>query len=388
MRLEYLMPILRGAYMELRCGPVILLYDERERRSLPYLKISNMSLDADANGEREILLGRIIREEMAALRASDGSLPGGFNIPGIGSFHAGVDYATAVANKNGGSYRVEAGKTSSENQVCRGRIALVTGAAQGFGARIARGLVERGAFVFAADIDANGAQTFADELNSRGFHDVSAIKVDVGDESSIRNMVEDIVFQGGGLDLVVSNAGILRAGSVFEQNLADFDLVTRVNYTAFFLITRYCATLMARQRAGAPSWWTDIIQVNSKSGLEGSNKNAAYAGGKFGGIGLVQSFALELVEYGIKVNAVCPGNFFDGPLWANTERGLFVQYLKTGKVPGARTIADVREYYESMIPMKRGCQGEDVLKAILYCVEQEYETGQALPVTGGQVMMR
>ncbi|RLW69424.1 MAG: short-chain dehydrogenase [spirochete symbiont of Stewartia floridana] len=330
----------------------------------------------------------MIREELAALRAPDGSLPGGFHIPSIGSFHAGADYEAAAAHRNGGSCRVDAVQSSAENQVCRGRIAVVTGAAQGFGAEIARGLAERGAFVFAADIDANGVQAFADELNSSGFHGVSAIKVDVGDESSIRNMAEAIVTQTGGLDLVVSNAGILKAGSVLEQNLADFDLVTRVNYTAFFLMTRYCATLMAWQRAGAPSWWTDIIQVNSKSGLEGSNKNAAYAGGKFGGIGLVQSFALELVEYGIKVNAVCPGNFFDGPLWSNTERGLFVQYLKAGKVSGAKTIADVREFYESKIPMKRGCRGEDVLKAILYCVEQKYETGQALPVTGGQVMLR
>ena len=94
-----------------------------------------------------------------------------------------------------------------------------------------------------------------------------------------------------------------------------------------------------------------------------------------------------MVEYGIKVNAVCPGNFFDGPLWSDPEKGLFVQYLRTGKVPGAKTIADVKKFYEAKVPMNRGCYGEDVIRAVYYLVEQAYETGQALPVTGGQVML-
>jgi sorbitol-6-phosphate 2-dehydrogenase len=101
----------------------------------------------------------------------------------------------------------------------------------------------------------------------------------------------------------------------------------------------------------------------------------------------VQSFAKELVDYRIKVNAVCPGNFFDGPLWSDREKGLFVQYLKAGKVPGAKTVKDVKDFYEAKVPMKRGCTGPDIIRAVLYLVEQVYETGQALPVTGGQVML-
>jgi sorbitol-6-phosphate 2-dehydrogenase len=155
----------------------------------------------------------------------------------------------------------------------------------------------------------------------------------------------------------------------------------------YFVIAKYASRLLRLQYLGAPRWKTDIIQINSKSGLEGSDKNGAYAGSKFGGVGITASFALELVKYNIKVNSICPGNFFDGPLWSDPEKGLFVQYLKTGKVAGARTIADVRAYYEAKVPMKRGCEGPDVMRAIYYIVEQEYETGQAVPVTGGQVML-
>ena len=112
-----------------------------------------------------------------------------------------------------------------------------------------------------------------------------------------------------------------------------------------------------------------------------------HAGGKFGGIGLTQSFALELVSANIKVNSICPGNFYDGPLWSDPERGLFVQYLNAGKVPGAKTVQDVKDYYLSKSPIHRGCTPKDVAKALFYAVEQQFETGQAIPVTGGQTML-
>ena len=150
---------------------------------------------------------------------------------------------------------------------------------------------------------------------------------------------------------------------------------------------KYAAEILKQQNKVKPDYYTDIIQINSKSGLRGSNKNFAYAGAKFGGIGLTQSFALELAPFRIKVNSICPGNFYEGPLWSDPQNGLFVQYLRTGKVPGAKTIDDVRKFYENQVPMKRGCRLEDVIKALLYIIDQEYETGQAVPVTGGQVML-
>lgn len=277
---------------------------------------------------------------------------------------------------------------ASRADVVKNKTALVTGGAQGFGEELVRGLVKQGAVVFIADLNLEGAEKLAAALNAEEKKQTAfAVKVNVADEESVENMFETAALTCGGLDLCISNAGVLRASSILEQDMASFRFVTDINYTAFAVVTKHCARLIKRQYAAAPSWPTDIIQINSKSGLEGSNKNGSYAGGKFGGIGLVESFALELVAYGIKVNAICPGNFFDGPLWSNPEKGLFVQYLKAGKVPGAQTVADVKAFYEAKVPMNRGCSGPDVLKAVLYLVEQTYETGQALPVTGGQVML-
>ena len=187
--------------------------------------------------------------------------------------------------------------------------------------------------------------------------------------------------------MLISNAGVLRAGSVKTQPEKDFDFVTTVNYKGYFVCVQKVAPILATQRLAKSDYLSDIIQINSKSGLAGSNRNGAYAGSKFGGIGLTQSFALELVEDGVKVNAICPGNFFDGPLWSDPQNGLFAQYLRSGKVPGAKTIQDVRRFYEAKVPMNRGCATADVVKAIYYLIEQKYETGQALPVTGGQVML-
>ena len=191
----------------------------------------------------------------------------------------------------------------------------------------------------------------------------------------------------GGIDIFIANAGVAKAGSLEELTPEVFDFVTKVNYTGYYNCVKYASEIMKAQREAKPEAWYDIIQINSKSGLVGSKNNFAYAGSKFGGIGLTQSFALELVDYQIKVNAICPGNFYDGPLWSDPVRGLFVQYLNAGKVPGAKTVEDVKNFYLSKSPIRRGCTPVDVAKAVFYCVEQTYETGQALPVSGGQTML-
>jgi len=268
-----------------------------------------------------------------------------------------------------------------------GKVAIVTGGAQGFGFGIAQELAAEEAVVAIADMNLSGANEAAEKICEQfGANQAFALEVNISSEESVAMMLHDLVLKTGGLDLLVANAGVLRAGSVKSLSKKDWDFVTNINYSGYFLCAKYAAQVMAVQNKHGRGW-TDIVQVNSKSGLVGSNRNGAYAGSKFGTIGLTQSFALELVDDHIKVNSVCPGNFFDGPLWSDPDRGLFVQYLESNKVPGAKTLEDVKKFYESKIPMNRGCFPADVAKAIMYTVEQQYETGQAIPVTGGQVML-
>ncbi|MEI8120650.1 MAG: SDR family NAD(P)-dependent oxidoreductase [bacterium] len=289
-------------------------------------------------------------------------------VPGLGSF-------TAVDN------------TDMVGRVA-GKVAVVTGAAQGFGLEISRHLAASGAHVVLLDMNQEGAASAAQELcNQFGAGSAIGLSANVTDPASMASAIHETVKAFGGFDVFIANAGVLKAGSVKTQNPVDFDFVTAVNYKGYFLCVQKAAPILAIQHLAKPGYWSDIIQINSKSGLAGSNKNGAYAGSKFGGIGLTQSFAMELVEDNIKVNSICPGNFFDGPLWSDPKNGLFVQYLSTGKVPDAKTVEDVKKFYEAKVPMRRGCAAIDVMKAIFYLMEQQYETGQAVPVTGGQVML-
>jgi NAD(P)-dependent dehydrogenase (short-subunit alcohol dehydrogenase family) len=243
------------------------------------------------------------------------------------------------------------------------KVVVITGAAQGFGAGIARLMYNEGANIVIADLNEEKGREFTQTLNnSKKMNRALFLPVNVADHPSVEKMIRATVDYFGGLDVLISNAGILRAGGVDEMLPETFDMMTRVNYNAYFYCTKYASKVMKIQNQHKPGQYCDIIQINSKSGLKGSNKNFAYAGGKFGGIGLTQSFALELMPYNIKVNSICPGNFFDGPLWSDPENGLFVQYLNAGKIPGAQTIADVKHYYEAQVPARRGCTEADVVK--------------------------
>lgn len=291
------------------------------------------------------------------------------------------------------SWEVENYRRSVATGVSKGRVEnktiVVTGAAQGFGEGIAECLLREGANIVVADLNEEVGQKTVNKFNGLTTSNRTIfVKTNVAEIPSLENLMHETVCNFGGIDCFISNAGVLRAGGLEDMTPENFDFVTKINYNAYFYCTKVVSRVMKLQtKHAANSYFADIIQINSKSGLRGSKANFAYAGGKFGGIGLTQSFALELAPFRIKVNSVCPGNYYEGPLWSDPENGLFVQYLKAGKVPGAKTIDDVKAFYLAQVPMRKGCTPEDVTKGVLYLMEQCGETGQALTITGGQVML-
>jgi len=285
----------------------------------------------------------------------------------------------------------EIDRTSSSikgKRLCQ-KVMVVTGGVQGFGYGIAKYAAENGAYLAIADVNFAGAEKVCEEFNAEfGPYCAIPVQMDVTSEQQVREGIEQVAATFGGIDIFQSNAGVLRAGATDTLSLEDFMFVTNINYVGYFICAKQAFILMKRQHEINPDYWMDIIQTNSKSGLTGSNKNCSYAGSKFGTIGLTQSFAMEMADYNIKVNSVCPGNYLHGPLWSDPKDGLFAQYLRTNKIPGAKTVSDLIHHYNEKVPMRRSCEAIDVAKAILYLIEQDYETGQALPVSGGQLMLR
>jgi sorbitol-6-phosphate 2-dehydrogenase len=261
------------------------------------------------------------------------------------------------------------------DKVLQDRVAIVTGGAQGLGEAICRRLAREGAHVVIADLNLKGAERVAAEIMAQTDRRAIAVQADVTNEDQVAAMVDGAIEEFGRLDILVSNAGILIAEAVDEFPADKWQAVINVNLFGYFLCAKHAARVMKAQRSGV------IIQINSKSGKKGSYKNSAYATSKFGGIGLTQSIALELAGYNVRVNAVCPGNLLDSPLWVDS---LYKQYAKKWGI----TEEQVRQKYIDQVPMKCGCTYDDVCNVVVFLASDQasYMTGQAINVTGGQEM--
>lgn len=257
-----------------------------------------------------------------------------------------------------------------------GKVALVTGAAQGLGEAIAQRLAAEGCRgIVVADVNETKAAEVAQVIFSSRSCQAIAVRCNVTDEASVDQAFQAALDAFGTLDILVANAGILKAHDILEFPTADWRAVMEVNLFGYFLCARAAAKIMAERRSGV------IVQINSKSGKKGSFRNSAYAASKFGGIGLTQSIALDLAPYGVRVNSVCPGNLLEGSLW---NESLYEQYARKWGL----TQEEVKRKYVEQVPLGRGCTYEDVCNVVAFLCSEEasYMTGQAINVTGGQEM--
>src|ERR1700732_1212452 len=242
-----------------------------------------------------------------------------------------------------------------------GRVAIVTGAAQGIGRRTAELLAERGYHLALSECRAP-----AETLLAVGAHGVEAIELlgDISHEAVVSNFATAVRDRWGRVDVLVNNAGISMIAPAEGMSAADYRRVLEVNLVAPFLLAKAFGAMMLSQGAGS------IVNVASVAGLVGVADRAAYNASKHGLIGLTRTLAAEWGGRGVRVNAVCPG-------WVKTEMDIADQ-----AAGGGYNDADI----EGVNPMGRFATPEDIAQAIPFLAEPErsgFVNGHTLVVDGG-----
>lgn len=256
------------------------------------------------------------------------------------------------------------------------KVAIVVGGGQTLGAFLCAGLADNGYHVAVADLNLENAQKVAAEINRNTGQEVATgFKVDATNEESVIKLAQDVDATFGRSDLLVYSAGVAKAAPITRFPLKDFEFSVDVNLTGYFLCAREFAKLMVRDGIKGR-----IIQINSKSGKVGSKHNSGYSAAKFGGVGLTQSLALDLADNGITVNSLMLGNLLKSPMF----QSLIPQYAQKLGIPES----EVEQVYIDKVPLKRGCDYQDVLNVLLFYASEQasYCTGQSINITGGQVM--
>lgn len=256
------------------------------------------------------------------------------------------------------------------------QVAVIVGGGQTLGAFLCHGVAEAGYNVVVADLNLDNANKVAQDINQKyGAGIAKGFCVDATNEDSVIQLAQDVDNVFNRADLLVYSAGIARSAPITTFKLSDFQLSVDVNLTGYFLCAREFAKLMVKHKVQGR-----IIQINSKSGKVGSKHNSGYSAAKFGGVGLTQSLALDLADDGITVNSLMLGNLLKSPMF----QSLIPQYAK--KLGIAES--DVEQVYKDKVPLKRGCDYQDVLNVLLFYASDKasYCTGQSINITGGQVM--
>ena len=247
------------------------------------------------------------------------------------------------------------------------RRALVVGGASGLGLAIARQLVDDGVRVAIADIAAGALQDAAASLGT----DAVAVTCDVRSVSQVRVMVDAVVRDLGGLDILVLSAGVIHIKPLVEVTEEDWDVTLDVNLKGAFLVMQAATPHLVASGHGR------IVAISSDAGKRGFSWIGAYCASKFGLIGLVESVAVELAPHGVTVNAVCP---VGAPSTGMGQQVLDWKVRATGRSAGEVLAAAARTN-----PVGRNATEADVTAAVRFLVSDEasFLTGLALDIDGG-----
>jgi len=240
----------------------------------------------------------------------------------------------------------------------KGKVALITGAASGFGSAVAAALVEEGCTVYLADLNLAGAERVKDALGKN----THALALDVGDASDVAAKIEWIAKQQSRIDILVNNAGVIKVGSVLESSADDWDQVCRVNLSGVLYCSKAVIPPMTQRRSGK------IVNIASIAGFRGGGVigNVLYGTTKAGVIALTKGLARELGPYGINVNAIAPGL---------ADTGMTNQYLDDDK----------RRQFSKIIPLGRLTTPGDIVKLVIFLASDvsAYITGETITIDGG-----
>ena len=242
-----------------------------------------------------------------------------------------------------------------------GKIAVVTGGAQGIGQAIATTLAQEGSDVVVADLDANRCEETVARIQQLG-RKAMAVSVNVGDWDQVKGMIDQVQKDWQRIDILVNNAGITRDGLLLRMKEEDWQSVLQVNLTGTFFCVKAVLPTMSRQRNGR------IVNIASIVGAIGNIGQANYAASKAAVIGLTKTVAREYASRNITVNAVAPG-FIDTAMTQDLS-------------------AETKEVLLNQIPLKRLGQPSDIADAVSFlCSEKAgYITGHVLHVNGGMHM--